>query len=83
VKPPVLADAIVDVTETGSSLRANQLRVIDVLQESTPRLDRPSPGARSTNGSAASSSACCMLLRRGDRGVDACGPVDERVRRRR
>ena len=38
VKPPVLADAIVDVTETGSSLRANQLRVIDVLLESTPRL---------------------------------------------
>ncbi len=38
VKPPVLADAIVDVTETGSSLRANRLRVIDVLQESTPRL---------------------------------------------
>ena len=44
VKPPVLADAIVDVTETGSSLRANDLRVIDVLQESTPRLiaHRPS-----------------------------------------
>jgi len=38
VKPPVLADAIVDVTETGSSLRANQLRVVDVLMESTPRL---------------------------------------------
>jgi ATP phosphoribosyltransferase len=38
VKPPVLADAIVDVTETGSSLRANNLRVIDVVQESTPRL---------------------------------------------
>jgi ATP phosphoribosyltransferase len=38
VKPPVLADAIVDVTETGSSLRANHLRVIDVLHESTPRL---------------------------------------------
>ncbi|MCB9724525.1 MAG: ATP phosphoribosyltransferase [Spirochaetaceae bacterium] len=38
VKPPVLADAIVDVTETGSSLRANQLRVIDTLLESTPRL---------------------------------------------
>lgn len=38
VKPPVLADAIVDVTETGSSLRANQLRVIDLVQESTPRL---------------------------------------------
>lgn len=37
VKPPVLADAIVDVTETGSSLRANNLKVLDVLQESTPR----------------------------------------------
>jgi ATP phosphoribosyltransferase len=37
VKPPVLADAIVDVTETGSSLRANNLRVIDTLLESTPR----------------------------------------------
>lgn len=37
VKPPVLADAIVDVTETGSSLRANNLRVIDTVQESTPR----------------------------------------------
>ena len=38
VKPPILADAIVDVTETGSSLRANQLRVVDTVLESTPRL---------------------------------------------
>jgi ATP phosphoribosyltransferase len=38
VKPPILADAIVDVTETGSSLRANGLRVIDTVLESTPRL---------------------------------------------
>jgi ATP phosphoribosyltransferase len=37
VKPPVLADAIVDVSETGSSLRANNLRVIDTVLESTPR----------------------------------------------
>jgi ATP phosphoribosyltransferase len=37
VKPPILADAIVDVTETGSSLRANQLRVMHVVLESTPR----------------------------------------------
>ncbi|MCG8589815.1 MAG: ATP phosphoribosyltransferase [Proteobacteria bacterium] len=37
VKPPILADAIVDVSETGSSLRANQLRVLDVVLESTPR----------------------------------------------
>ena len=33
VKPPRLADAIVDLTETGSSLRANRLRIIDVLME--------------------------------------------------
>jgi len=37
VKPPILADAIVDVSETGSSLRANNLEVIDVVLESTPR----------------------------------------------
>ncbi len=34
VKPPMLADAIVEVTETGSSLRANRLRIIDTLFES-------------------------------------------------
>jgi ATP phosphoribosyltransferase len=38
VKPPVLADAIVDVTETGSSLRANRLRVIDTVLESNTQL---------------------------------------------
>jgi ATP phosphoribosyltransferase len=38
VKPPLLADAIVDVTETGSSLRANKLRIVETLLESTPRL---------------------------------------------
>jgi ATP phosphoribosyltransferase len=37
VKPPDLADAIVDVTETGSSLRANNLKVMHVVLESTPR----------------------------------------------
>jgi ATP phosphoribosyltransferase len=37
VKPPILADAIVDVSETGSSIRANQLRVLDTVLESTPR----------------------------------------------
>ena len=37
VKSPLLADAIVDVSETGSSIRANNLRVLDVVQESTPR----------------------------------------------
>jgi ATP phosphoribosyltransferase len=33
VKPPRLADAIVEITETGSSLRANRLRIIDTLME--------------------------------------------------
>ncbi len=37
VKPPILADAIVDVSETGSSIRANRLRVLDTVLESTPR----------------------------------------------
>ena len=38
VKPPKLADAIVEVTETGGSLRANNLRIVDELLQSTPRL---------------------------------------------
>ncbi len=38
VKPPMLADAIVEVTETGSSLRANRLRIIETLMESETQL---------------------------------------------
>ena len=38
VKPPRLADAIVEVTETGGSLRANNLRIVDEVLISTPRL---------------------------------------------
>ncbi len=38
VKPPTLADAIVEVTETGSSLRANRLRIIETLMESETQL---------------------------------------------
>ncbi|MCK5850871.1 MAG: ATP phosphoribosyltransferase [Kiritimatiellae bacterium] len=37
-KTPALVDAIVDVTETGSSLRANNLRIVETVLESTPRL---------------------------------------------
>ena len=37
VKPPVLADAIVEVTETGSSLRANGLRIIETVLESNTK----------------------------------------------
>lgn len=38
VKPPRLVDAIVEVTETGSSLRANSLRIVDEVLQSTTRL---------------------------------------------
>src|SRR5579864_6299947 len=38
VKPPELADAIVEVTETGSSLRANNLKIIDTVMESNTQL---------------------------------------------
>ena len=38
VKPPELADAIVEATETGSTLRANHLRIIDTVLESNPQL---------------------------------------------
>ena len=38
VKPPHLADAIVDVTETGSSLRANNLRILAEVMQSTTQL---------------------------------------------
>jgi len=37
VKPPKLVDAIVEVTETGNSLRANNLRIVDTLMESTTK----------------------------------------------
>jgi ATP phosphoribosyltransferase len=38
VKPPTLADAIIEVTETGSSLRANRLRILDTVMESNTQL---------------------------------------------
>ena len=37
VKPPKLADAIVEVTETGNSLRANNLRIVETLMESNTK----------------------------------------------
>lgn len=38
VKPPMLADAIVEVTETGSSLKANRLRIIETVLESNTQI---------------------------------------------
>jgi ATP phosphoribosyltransferase len=48
VKPPVLADAIVEVTETGSSLRANRLRIIDTVLESNTQLIANAASLRDT-----------------------------------
>jgi ATP phosphoribosyltransferase len=38
VKPPTLADAIVEITETGSSLKANKLRIVETVMESNTRM---------------------------------------------
>ncbi len=43
VKVPELVDAIVDITETGSSLRANKLRIVDTLMESYPQFISSKP----------------------------------------
>ena len=37
VKPPKLVDAIVEITETGSSLKANNLRIIETLMNSNTK----------------------------------------------
>ena len=42
-KLPDLVDAIVDITETGSSLRANKLRIVDTLMESYPQFISSKP----------------------------------------
>ena len=46
VKVPELVDAIVDITETGSSLRANKLRIVDTLMESYPQFVSSRPAAK-------------------------------------
>ncbi len=43
VKPPTLADAVVEVTETGSSLKANRLKIIDTIMESETHLIASKP----------------------------------------
>ncbi len=43
VKVPELVDAIVDITETGSSLKANKLRIVDTLMESYPQFVSSKP----------------------------------------
>jgi ATP phosphoribosyltransferase len=48
VKPPVLADAIVEATETGSTLRANRLSVIDTVMESATQFIANQPAWQDT-----------------------------------
>jgi ATP phosphoribosyltransferase len=62
VKPPVLADAIVEVTETGSSLRANRLRVIDTVMESNTQLIA-NTSALDDSGKAVKIETLALLLR--------------------
>ena len=71
VKPPVLADAIVEVTETGSSLRANKLRIVETVLESNTQLIANIASWKDA-GSAASSKTCKMLL---EGAINALGKV--------
>jgi len=62
VKPPTLADAIVEVTETGSSLRANRLRIIDTVLESNTQLIT-NPQARADEWKATKLDNLSLLLK--------------------
>jgi ATP phosphoribosyltransferase len=62
VKPPTLADAIVEVTETGSSLRANRLRIIDTVLESNTQLIA-NPSALADSWKASKLDNIAVLLR--------------------
>ncbi len=60
VKPPELADAIVEVTETGSSLRANKLRIVEeVLQSNTHSSPTATLGRTLPSVASWRTSACC------------------------
>jgi ATP phosphoribosyltransferase len=62
VKPPMLADAIVEVTETGSSLKANHLKIIDTVMESETHLiagKRPRSPIRGSARRSTRSRSCC------------------------
>jgi ATP phosphoribosyltransferase len=71
VKPPVLADAIVEVTETGSSLRANGLRIVETIMESNTKFIA-NHAAWADNGKRAKMETIVMLLKSA---IDAAGKV--------
>ena len=62
VKPPLLADAIVEVTETGSSLRANHLRIIETVLESNTQLVANKSAWSDPERRAARSRICPVML---------------------
>jgi ATP phosphoribosyltransferase len=81
VKPPILADAIVDVSETGSSIRANRLRVLDTVLESTPRfIAKQGRAGRAVEEAEVRAHAADAPGR--DRRGRARGPDDERAEAR-
>ncbi len=63
VKPPILADAIVDVSETGASLRANNLKIMHVVLESTPRFIACHESLK--DGKKSSKIDCLLMLLKG------------------
>ena len=62
VKPPMLADAIVEATETGSTLRANRLRIVDTVIESNTQLIA-NPAALEDEGKRVRLENLALLLR--------------------
>ncbi|MGE9269201.1 MAG: ATP phosphoribosyltransferase, partial [Verrucomicrobiales bacterium] len=62
VKVPDLVDAIVDVTETGSSIRANKLRIVDTLLTSFPHF-YASPGAAADSWKREKMDRICLMLK--------------------
>jgi ATP phosphoribosyltransferase len=71
VKPPVLADAIVEVTETGSSLRANGLRIVETVLESNTKFI-VNPGSWEDSWKRQKVETLIMLLRGA---IEAAGKV--------
>ena len=65
VKPPVLADAIVEATETGSTLRANRLRILETIMESNTQLiaNQPARGGLRGRRPRSRTSRCCSRRR--------------------
>ena len=81
VKPPVLADAIVEATETGSTLRANRLRIIDTVMESNTQLIA-NRDALADRWKRTKIENIALLLQGGDRGAGPRRPDAERAARR-